>query len=107
MTSLVYSGDRAERATATNYLEKRLEINRTYSSVDFTDWLLDRLKIIPGEDILDVGCGSGAQTLPFAQRVGPLGSVSALDISSESIALLKNRLTPTARVHAVAADMSE
>ena len=107
MTSVIYSGDRSERATATAFLEKRIEINRTYSSADFDGWLQDKLAVKPGEDILDVGCGSGAQTIPFASLVGPTGSVSSLDISADSIALLKNRIPPQARVQAVAADMGD
>ena len=63
--TVIYSGDKAERATATTYLEKRIEINRAYSSVDFDAWLFDRLAVESGENILDVGCGSGAQTIPL------------------------------------------
>ena len=81
MGSVIYSGDRSDRATATEYLERRIAINHAYSSADFDGWLLDKLAIKPGEDILDVGCGSGAQTIPFAELTGPTGSVSSLDIS--------------------------
>ena len=83
MSSVIYSDDRFERATATAFLEKRIEINRAYASADFDAWLLERLSVRSGEDILDVGCGSGAQTVPFATLVGLTGSVSALDISAE------------------------
>jgi ubiquinone/menaquinone biosynthesis C-methylase UbiE len=107
MTSIVYSGDRAERATGTSYLERRIEINRAYSGVDFDGWLFDRLMVQAGEDILDVGCGSGAQTLLFAKSVGPKGSVSSLDISTASIELLKSRLPPDAPVQAITADMAD
>lgn len=107
MDTVIYSGERAERATGTSYLEKRIEINRAYSSAEFDSWLFDKLNVQPGEDILDVGCGSGAQTIPFATMVGPTGSVSALDISADSIALLKSRIPPASRVQAVAADMAD
>ncbi len=103
----IYSGDVATRATGTDFLEKRIEINKTYSSADFDAWLLDRLAVKPGEDILDVGCGSGAQTIPFAERVGDSGSVSALDISADSVALLTARLAHKNRVQAIAADMKD
>jgi len=107
MSSVIYSGDRSERATATTFLEKRIEINRAYASADFDAWLLERLSVRSGEDILDVGCGSGAQTIPFATLVGPTGSVSSLDISADSIVLLKSRVPPQARVQGVAADMAD
>jgi ubiquinone/menaquinone biosynthesis C-methylase UbiE len=104
--STIYSGSREERATNTSYLEKRLQINKSYASADFDAWLFERLAVRPGEDVLDVGCGSGAQTVPFSQQVQPGGSVSALDISAESVELLKSRLEPGARVEAVASDMA-
>ena len=107
MSSAIYSGDRSERATATTFLEKRIEINRAYSSADFDVWLLERLSIRSGEDILDVGCGSGAQTIPFATLAGPTGGVFSLDISADSIALLRSRTPPQVRVQAVAADMGD
>jgi len=106
MSSVIYSGDRSDRATSTSYLEKRIEINKAYSSADFDGWLFDRLAVKAGEHILDVGCGSGAQTIPFAQKVGPGGSVSALDISAESVDLLKSRIPSGANVQAVASDMN-
>lgn len=107
MHSVIYSGDRADRATATDYLERRIAINHAYSSADFDGWLLEKLAIRPGEDILDVGCGSGAQTIPFARLVGAAGTVSSLDISGDSIALLRTRIPPGAHVQAVASDMGD
>jgi ubiquinone/menaquinone biosynthesis C-methylase UbiE len=106
MKSNVYTGDRDERATGTDYLEKRLEINRAYSSADFNQWLFEHLDVKDGQDILDVGCGSGAQALPFADIVGPKGSVSALDIAEDSIELLKARLKPGSNVQAIVSDMA-
>ena len=107
MSSVIYSGDRSERAIATGYLEKRIAINHAYASADFDAWLLERLKVQLGEDVLDVGCGSGAQTIPFSRLVGSTGSVSSLDISAESVDLLISRVSPDARVQAVAADMAD
>lgn len=107
MSSVIYSGDHGNRATATELLEKRIAINHAYASADFDAWLMERLKVRPGEDVLDVGCGSGAQTIPFSRLVGPLGSVSSLDISAASIELLKSRLPAGARVEAIASDMAE
>lgn len=53
MDSVIYSGEQSERATATAFLEKRIEINRAYSSADFDAWLMQRLAVEPGEDILE------------------------------------------------------
>src|SRR5947209_4883122 len=101
------STERAERAQASDLLAKRIEINRNYSAADFDGWLLERLAVKPGEDVLDVGCGTGAQSIPIAGVVGPGGSVSSLDISADSIATLKSRIPAGARVEAVASDMAD
>lgn len=102
----IYSGASEERVTGTDFLEKRLEINKSYASADFDGWLFERLNVRPGEDVLDVGCGSGAQTVPLSKLVGPQGSVSALDLSADSVELLKKRVAGSSHVEAVAADMA-
>ena len=106
-TMSIYDGDLEARATGASYLEKRIEINRSYSSADFDAWLLEHLALRAGDDVLDVGCGSGSQTVPFSEIVGDNGSVSALDISAESVELLKSRVRHPARVQATAADMND
>jgi ubiquinone/menaquinone biosynthesis C-methylase UbiE len=91
----------------TEALERRLQVNRDYSSVNFDEWLLPRLNARRGDDVLDVGCGTGSQTVPLADAVGDSGSVSAVDISEQSIELLKRRLPTGARVQAVVGDMDD
>ena len=48
--------------------------------------LLDRAAARPGERILDVGCGCGATTIAFAERVAPDGFVLGVDISAPMLA---------------------
>lgn len=46
---------------------------------------LDYLKIIPGEHILDLGCGRGSETIQAAMKTGPEGKVTGLDITQAMI----------------------
>jgi len=43
---------------------------------------MNRAGVAAGERVLDVGCGCGHTTLELAARVGPRGSVTAIDIST-------------------------
>jgi len=54
--------------------------------------ILGRVGIQPGDTVLEVGPGPGAFTLDAAQRVGPGGTVFAVDIQPEMIARLEQRL---------------
>jgi SAM-dependent methyltransferase len=51
-----------------------------------SDILVDRAKAKVGERIVDVGCGCGATTIAFAERVGPAGHVFGIDISAPMLA---------------------
>ncbi|WP_010245026.1 methyltransferase domain-containing protein [Acetivibrio cellulolyticus] len=46
---------------------------------------LDFLKISPGENILDLGCGRGNETIQAAIQTGPHGKAIGLDITQEMI----------------------
>ena len=45
----------------------------------------------PGEQVLDIGCGTGASGLVLSDQVGPTGHVTALDISEPLLALARQR----------------
>jgi SAM-dependent methyltransferase len=50
------------------------------------DILIDRAKPQAGERIIDVGCGSGASSIAFAQKVAPTGHVLGVDVSGPMLA---------------------
>jgi SAM-dependent methyltransferase len=86
---------------------------------DRTDALIDplgrvaieRLSVVPGEQILDVGCGCGQTLLGLAELAGPRGHVLGIDISPPMLERARERVAerPTialalgdAQVHAFA-----
>jgi ubiquinone/menaquinone biosynthesis C-methylase UbiE len=42
---------------------------------------IERLELPSGACVLDVGCGTGASALPAAEKVGPQGKVSGVDLA--------------------------
>ena len=52
---------------------------------------MDRLDLLPGQRVVDLGCGSGRTTLELAARVGPGGEAVGVDISAEMLAAGRER----------------
>lgn len=50
--------------------------------------LLEALDLKPGQTVCDMGCGNGFYTLEIARRVGPAGTVYAVDIQPEMLRML-------------------
>ncbi len=82
-----------KRATSTPYTgdlsifdspgrDERLHINR----------VMDILGIAPGKGIADIGAGSGWFAVRAARRVGPSGTVYAVDINPEAIRYIDRRV---------------
>jgi len=53
--------------------------------------ILEGLNLRPGLHVLDLGCGTGADALDIAQRVGPSGVVTGVDASETMIAEARRR----------------
>jgi ubiquinone/menaquinone biosynthesis C-methylase UbiE len=66
--------------------------------------LLDRANVRSGERVVDVGCGCGATTIAFAQRVAPGGHVLGIDISAPMLARARQMAPKGAPVDFVLAD---
>ncbi len=66
--------------------------------------LLDRAAIARGEDVLDIGCGAGDCTLAAADRVGPEGRATGLDISQTLLAVARQRAAGRPGIGFVLAD---
>lgn len=55
------------------------------------DLVLETADLQPGEDVVDVACGTGLVTLRAAASVAPTGRVLASDLSSKMVAELERR----------------
>jgi len=54
---------------------------------DEADWLLDRMSIQPGDNVLELGCGPRGILDQLAERVGPHGSVTGIDQGEQAVRL--------------------
>jgi ubiquinone/menaquinone biosynthesis C-methylase UbiE len=54
--------------------------------------LLDCLRLTGGETVLEIGCGTGAVTLPLAKAVGDHGRVVAVNIAEPMLAAAQQRI---------------
>lgn len=62
---------------------------------------------LPGEVVLDVGCGTGASSLLAAQRVGMAGSVLGVDISSVILDVARDNCRDVKNLELKLADAAE
>jgi SAM-dependent methyltransferase len=56
------------------------------------DLLLARSGVVAGEDVLEIGCGTGATTVPLAETVGPTGRVVGVDLSQPMLEGARKRV---------------
>jgi SAM-dependent methyltransferase len=55
--------------------------------------LLDRVGVAPGSRCLDLGCGPGLVTVELAERVGPAGRVTGVDMDPVTLEVARERAT--------------
>ena len=76
--------DRVGRSWAAMYRQT----DRSFAPV--TQLLLERVAALPGEAVLDIGCGAGEIALAIAHQ-RPAASVVGLDISADLLAIARDR----------------
>ena len=79
------------RATQAELLEQRIAENAASQEIDLATWIFERVQVRPGDQILELCCGTGGQTLPLLDRVGKSGRVVALDISPQALDSLRSK----------------
>lgn len=65
------------------------EIDRRFAPV--VKGCIDRCGLRAGESVLDLGTGTGAAAIAAAAAIGPTGSVTAVDLSTEMLELARRR----------------
>jgi ubiquinone/menaquinone biosynthesis C-methylase UbiE len=70
--------------------QERLQVQARYTR-DVTEAIWREAGVVPGMRVIDVGCGVGDTTFLAAELVGPQGSVTGLDRSSEALATARQR----------------
>lgn len=72
-------------------LKQRLQSTERYGSADLNAWIFAQLDLKAGQNVLDLGSGTGKQTIPMAETVGDDGHVTAVDISKEALRDLRRQ----------------
>src|SRR3954466_14781183 len=64
-------------------------------NVEMLEQLLAAAAPRPGERVLDIGCGTGVTTVPYARGVGPSGHVTGADLSRPMLEAARRRVEET------------
>jgi ubiquinone/menaquinone biosynthesis C-methylase UbiE len=78
-------------ASVGNDDKERLSIQHD-SFLKGTEEFLKEINISKGMNVLVVGCGGGDETVTISKKVGPSGSVTAIDISPEQIQIAQEKI---------------
>jgi ubiquinone/menaquinone biosynthesis C-methylase UbiE len=74
--------------TDSKALINRINAHDKFGSKDINDWIFQNLELAEGLSIVDLGCGTGRQSIPMAKAVSSSGSILAIDISIDSLSSL-------------------
>jgi ubiquinone/menaquinone biosynthesis C-methylase UbiE len=67
--------------------------NRIMENIAGSAELIRRAQVSPGMTVLDAGSGPGRVSLPLAEFVAPEGQVTALDVQSDMLDILRERIS--------------
>jgi len=95
------------RATQSELLEQRIAENAAAQEIDLPTWIFERVLVHPGDQILELCCGTGGQTLALLDRVGQEGRVVGLDVSRSALDTLAARAGAGSRLTCVEARLEE
>lgn len=67
----------------TKDLAKRIDIHTKFGAKNIDAWMLDLIKLQPGNKILDVGCGSGKQCFSYYDYLKGNAEITGGDVSED------------------------
>ena len=105
--ALKLSKEFIERSTSSSSLDARLEANRRSQKIDFKEWSLNTLSPEEGDKVLEIGCGTGAQTIPVARKIGERGSLTFVDLSAQSVAMVSEKLGSSTTQRGIVGSMDD
>ena len=105
--ALKLSKEFIERSTSSSSLDVRLEANRRSQKIDFKEWSLKILSPEEGDKVLEIGCGTGSQTIPVARKIGEMGSLTFVDLSAQSVATVSEKLGSSTAQRGIVGSMDD
>jgi ubiquinone/menaquinone biosynthesis C-methylase UbiE len=81
----------SSRAIQPNLLEQRIAENTASQETDLATWIFDQLEVRTEDQVLELCCGTGGQTLKFLDLLGEKGHIVALDVSQEALHTLASK----------------
>jgi ubiquinone/menaquinone biosynthesis C-methylase UbiE len=70
----------------TKDLATRIDIHTKFGARDIDAWMIDLIKLQPGNAILDVGCGSGKQCFSYYDNLHGKAKITGGDVSEDLLA---------------------
>lgn len=74
-----------------SWLSGIIELDNPLAPVHKVQSIITDLELSEGMNVLDVGCGPGRVMLPIAQKVGPSGHVTSVDVQLGMIQKARNK----------------
>lgn len=105
--ALKLSNEFIERSTSASSLDARLEANRRSQKIDFKEWSVKILSPEEGDKVLEIGCGTGSQTIPVAMKIGKRGSLTFVDLSAQSVATVSEKLGSSTTQRGIVGNMDD
>lgn len=88
MGNKIKASDSGKFDTDTKALRNRIIAHDKFGSNDLNKWIFENIDLSEGLSIIDLGCGTGKQTIPIAEVVGDTGHVFSIDLSQEALDVL-------------------